>query len=627
MNKPGSSETKGQTDGVTIGDVEGGIRDTVTAGHDVTIGQRITNFFLGSTEQQRAQRNRQAMLKLVKDFWVKGVLEKSLHGAAMIELGLEERPDAVENPWDMVLQTEEERRSLPSGTRIIGVFDEMGGSLLILGEPGSGKTTMLLELARDTIARAEQDPTQPIPVVFNLSSWAEKRQPIADWLVEELNTRYNVPKRVARRWVENDDLLLLLDGLDEIKPECREACVKAINDFRQEHGLTPIVACSRVADYEALTYRLKLQGAVLLQPFTPQQIDEYFGSAGTGLLIARELLEHDPALQELARTPLMLSIITLTHQGMSVEDLQPLDSVEKRRGHVLNAYVRHMLGRRGKSGQYSSEQTICRLTWLAQRMLLHSQTVFLIYGMQPSWLQTQAQKRLYVVTVGLITGLIAGLSAGLFVSLMFVLFGGAFGVFSTAVIVGLFVWLAGMFGGSCVGLVVGLLLGVIVGVISGMVLAPGDALKSVLIVEVGFVLFGGLLGSLTGLIRRKTLLEEPILFSWETTRSSLILVLILDLVLVLLGGLRKLTGMADWLIGELIGMAGCGVSLLLLACFTAIRHLAMRFIFCGNGYLPWNYARFLDYATERIFLRKVGGGYIFVHRILQDYFASLYKER
>ena len=39
--------------------------------------------------------------------------------------------------------------------------------------------------------------------------------------------------------------------------------------------------------------------------------------------------------------------------------------------------------------------------------------------------------------------------------------------------------------------------------------------------------------------------------------------------------------------------------------------------------MPWNYPRFLDYATERILLRKVGGGYIFVHRLLLEYFAAL----
>ena len=39
----------------------------------------------------REKRNRQAMLKLVNDIWIKGVLEQSLHGAALIALGLEER--------------------------------------------------------------------------------------------------------------------------------------------------------------------------------------------------------------------------------------------------------------------------------------------------------------------------------------------------------------------------------------------------------------------------------------------------------------------------------------------------------------------------------------------------------
>jgi hypothetical protein len=39
--------------------------------------------------------------------------------------------------------------------------------------------------------------------------------------------------------------------------------------------------------------------------------------------------------------------------------------------------------------------------------------------------------------------------------------------------------------------------------------------------------------------------------------------------------------------------------------------------------MPPRFVRFLDYAAERIFLRKVGGGYIFVHRLLLEYFASL----
>ena len=54
-----------------------------------------------------------------------------------------------------------------------------------------------------------------------------------------------------------------------------------------------------------------------------------------------------------------------------------------------------------------------------------------------------------------------------------------------------------------------------------------------------------------------------------------------------------------------------------------IKHFSLRIILWVNGFIPWNYARFLDYATERILLQKVGGGYIFVHRMLMEHFAKM----
>lgn len=400
--------------GVTIGTVIGGIHNSIIAGRDV-----IVNTFTGTTEQQRAQRNRLAILKLVKDFWVKGVLEQSLHGAAMIELGMAEKADVVERPWDMVLQTPDQpKRILPPGTKMANVFDEMNGCLLILGEPGSGKTTMLLELARDIIDRAEEDLTQPIPVVFNLSSWAEKRQPMAEWLVDELNAKYNIPKRIARPWVENDDLLLLLDGLDEVKPERREACVKAINGFRQEH-LVPMAVCSRVADYEALTVRLQLREAVLLQPLTPEQVDEYLKGVGIELLAARRTLQHHPTLQELVKTPLMLSIMTLAYRGVPVEELGTLDSIEAHRRHLFDAYMERMFRHRRAEHRYARQQTVRWLAWLAQKMTQHSQNILLIEQLQPSWLPTRAWCWFYVLVSRMIGGLLIGLIFGLSIGVIF----------------------------------------------------------------------------------------------------------------------------------------------------------------------------------------------------------------
>ncbi|HBE28467.1 MAG TPA: hypothetical protein DDW25_06195, partial [Ktedonobacter sp.] len=45
---------------------------------------------------------------------------------------------------------------------------------LLLGAPGTGKSTALCELAHELLLRAEQDPTHPLPVIVNLSSWATK---------------------------------------------------------------------------------------------------------------------------------------------------------------------------------------------------------------------------------------------------------------------------------------------------------------------------------------------------------------------------------------------------------------------------------------------------------------------
>ncbi len=57
--------------------------------------------------------------------------------------------------------------------------------------------------------------------------------------------------------------------------------------------------------------------------------------------------------------------------------------------------------------------------------------------------------------------------------------------------------------------------------------------------------------------------------------------------------------------------------------FVGFKHLVLRLLLWRSGYIPWNYARFLDYAAERIFLQKVGGGYIFVHRTLLEHFAQM----
>jgi hypothetical protein len=56
----------------------------------------------------------------------------------------------------------------------------------------------------------------------------------------------------------------------------------------------------------------------------------------------------------------------------------------------------------------------------------------------------------------------------------------------------------------------------------------------------------------------------------------------------------------------------------------SLQHLALRLLLVRNRTAPWKYVDFLDEATDRLLLRKVGGGYVFVHRLLLEYLADLY---
>ncbi|HEU4325037.1 MAG TPA: hypothetical protein VFS21_17990, partial [Roseiflexaceae bacterium] len=54
-----------------------------------------------------------------------------------------------------------------------------------------------------------------------------------------------------------------------------------------------------------------------------------------------------------------------------------------------------------------------------------------------------------------------------------------------------------------------------------------------------------------------------------------------------------------------------------------IEHPLVRLLLAHADLAPLRYAAFLDHAAERVLLRRVGGGWVFVHRLLLDYFAGL----
>lgn len=703
-------------------------------------------------------RNRQTLLNKVRSYWIQEVLENSLHEQILMELRLEERMDAVTPPWYIPADNAHpEPKPFPEGTRISALFDQLGEgrTLLILGEPGIGKTTTLLKLARDLVTRAEQGLDDRIPVIFNLSSWAGERPSIAHWLVHELGTKYQIPPAVGKSWVETQQLLLLLDGLDEIKAEERDACVLALNMFQQQYS-AEIVVCCRVQDYEMLKHRLNFQQAILVRSLTPAQIHHYLDNMGSDMTALKTLLAQDSVLQELAQSPLMLNIMTLVYQGKRQADLPSLD-LEAQRQYLFNAFIERMLQRRRVGDRYTQAQVMRYLIWLSQKMVQASTSVFLIEDLQPNWLSTQLGERVYRTIAMGVVGVLGGVAMGLFAKVLTQAIAPELGLkigLSAGLISGITVgllprlesnWSFGLMSGLTSGLIFGLtgrffdsfqplnmgIFGLIYGLIflrlNPQEIEPADTVqwswskgKQKFLVGTVWGLFTGamllitrwlllppelsdrlcsnrpseiwskwagsvlinficqdtqainltmLLGALMLAIfvgysislvlgfKKVTQVESRTLPNhgiWKSARNAITLV-------VIGGALSALISFLSWLmyfftaipteagspvtsefiwwihygnqlpdglmfgisvgifVGLLSGLVGGENSGLV-----TLQHLVLRFILWKNKHIPWNYAHFLNYAAERILLKKVGGGYIFTHRLLLEHFARLH---
>ncbi len=330
-------------------------------------------FFFIFGGQKEEDSNRNIMLDRVYQYWVTDVLEKSLYNQVMITLGIEKQHNQTRLNSARIWTQQKTNELLPKDTKLIEVFDENKNNLLILGEAGSGKTTELINLAKNLIQRAKEDEDLPIPVIVNLSSY-HKKQSLEKWLINELKTFYDIPKNIIKYWLANDQLLLLLDGLDEVKQELRSQCVSHINSFC-ENTIHSVVVCSRIDDYKSLDTKLNFSTQVVLQPLNMEQIQDYLNHVDetNQFQALREFINTDREFQELVNTPFMLNVAVLAYQDKKTEDVKKLDTITEHRNYILDEYIIRTLQ---IPNEYTNKQNLRWLHNLSSIMYKNSLSVF-----------------------------------------------------------------------------------------------------------------------------------------------------------------------------------------------------------------------------------------------------------
>ncbi|MCT7985126.1 NACHT domain-containing protein [Laspinema sp. A4] len=179
--------------------------------------------------------------------------------------------------------------------------------LTILGKPGAGKTTFLKYLGIQCIEGKFLG--DRLPIFITLKDFAEEANQLS--LLEYIANFNKVLS--LQEILQQGKALVLLDGLDEVREKDSDIIVKKIRDCSNTFWKNHFVMTCRIAAQE---YTFEKFTEVEMADFEPTQISNFANKWFKNKEVKPETfinhLENYPKIQELATSPLLLTLLCLT---------------------------------------------------------------------------------------------------------------------------------------------------------------------------------------------------------------------------------------------------------------------------------------------------------------------------